>query len=110
MSKYDVTVKGNLDIIISDVERAVNSSFSASCEEQSDYLIGNSRIVIKAYERYTISGGNRVSLTVVFAECGDIIRVTAISTGGSRAMLFKINTYGEDSFLNTVVEVLDKYR
>ena len=110
MAKYETVLKGNLDVIISDVEKEINSSMSASCEEKSDYRIGNTRIVIRAYERYSFVGGNRVSLNVVFAECDGEIRATAISTGGSQAMFFKINTWGEDAFLESVVNVLEKYK
>ena len=110
MAKYEANLKGDLKSIVAEVESRVKNSFSASCEENSSYRIGDTRVVIRAYERYSFMGGNRVSLTVVFAECENAIHVTAISTGGSQAMLFKVNTYGEESFLNTIVDVLEKYK
>ena len=110
MAKYDAILKGNLSSIVSEVDSKIKSGFSASCEEHSDYRIGNTRIVIKAYERYSMMGGNRVSLTITFAECDGTIHVTAIATGGSQAMLFKINTFGEEAFLNSIIDVLEKYR
>ncbi|MCQ2530697.1 MAG: DUF6054 family protein [Lachnospiraceae bacterium] len=106
MAKFETNLKGNFDQIIRAVDNAVHSSLSASTEESSDYVVGDARIVIKAYERYSVIGENRVSLTVTFVQCQDSIRVTAVATGGSQAMFFKMNTFGEKSFLNVVTNVL----
>lgn len=110
MAKYEADLKGNFGLIINEVDSKIKSGFSSSCEEQSDYVIGNTRIVIRAYERYSMVGGNRVSLTVTFAECEGKIHVTAIATGGSQAMLFKVNKFGEKSFLDSITDILNKYK
>lgn len=110
MAKYEADLKGNLESIISDVEARVKSSFSATCEEQSDFTVGDTRIAVRAYERYSMIGNNRVSLNITYAECEENIHVTAISTGGSQAIFFKFNTFGEESFLDSVTAVFEKYR
>lgn len=109
MAKYEADIKGNLGDIIAEMETVIFGSLSASCEESSDYSIGNTRIAIRAYERYSVVGSNRVSLFVVFAEAEDDIHVSAVSTGGSQAIMYKINTFGEEAFLNRIVGVLGKY-
>ena len=52
-------------------------------------------------------GGNRLSLnlTVFQDETGEI-RLSAIASGGSNAMFFKINTWGEEAFLARIQELL----
>ena len=58
------------------------------------------------FERYSIIGSNRLSLTVaLFSEPG-CVRISGISSGGSEGILWKINTLGEDAFLDVLVDVL----
>jgi hypothetical protein len=52
------------------------------------------------FERYSWSGGNRVSLSVtLFKGDEDKIYLSAITSGGSQAVFFKLNTLGEEAFL-----------
>ena len=34
--------------------------------------------------------------------------VTAITSGGSQAVFFKVNTVGENAFLDTIIEAIDR--
>jgi hypothetical protein len=40
---------------------------------------------------------------------GDRIALTAITSGGSQAVLFKINVFGEEAFLDTLSDVVEEY-
>ena len=52
-------------------------------------------------------GQNRVSLSITLLQVGNNpIQLSAITSGGSQAMLFKINTLGEESFLDLLKEIL----
>ena len=85
----------------------VNGSVSASLEESQDSRMGDIRCSVRVFERYSFMGGNRVSLTVVlFGRDGDI-QLTAIGAGGSQAMFFKINTFGEEAFLDRLREIIE---
>lgn len=85
----------------------IDSSVSASLEESSDFRSGEARCAVCAFERYSYAGSNRVSLTVTLFQNGDgPIHLSAIATGGSQAMFFKINTWGEDAFLDKLRELL----
>ena len=54
-------------------------------------------------------GGNRLSLTLTLFQNGDEpIRLSAITTGGSQAVFFKMNTLGEDAFLEDVKQLLEE--
>lgn len=59
-------------------------------------------------ERYSAMGGNRVSLNITLFQNGNgPVKLSAITSGGSQAMLFKINTFGESAFLDRLREILD---
>ena len=52
-------------------------------------------------------GRNRTSLSVLFVETEDGADVCGIATGGSQALVFKINTLGEHAFLDTFIKAVD---
>ena len=61
------------------------------------------------FERYSMMGGNRLSLTLTMFQNGDSpIRLSAITAGGSQAVFFKVNTIGEESFLEDVKNLLEE--
>ena len=55
-------------------------------------------------------GGNRVSLNLTLVGNGPRLFLSAITAGGSQAMLFKINTLGEEAFLDKVEELLNGWK
>ena len=71
---------------------------------------GRFRLVQKK-ERYSAFGDNRVSLTVTLFqdETGDI-HLSGITSGGSQAMFFKINTVGEETFLYKLKDVVNNLK
>lgn len=110
MAKYEAILRGDVYGIIADVEKAIDSSISASHEESSSCTVGNTKVFIRAYERYSYLGQNRVGMTITYVQNGDEIYVCAVATGGSQAVLFKINTIGEENFIGIAGKVLDKYK
>lgn len=111
MPKYECVLKGDFDWyrkkIVNGVMRA---SASATLEDKSDFVSadGKTRCIVRVLERYSAFGDNRVSMTITMFqdETGDI-HLSGITSGGSQAMLFKINTVGEETFLYTLKNVLD---
>ena len=107
MAKLEKTITGNFDTILHRIEDGIiNGSVSASLEESSDFRIGDTHWSIRVFERYSYMGGNRVSLNVTLFGSGDTIHLSAITSGGSQAMFFKINTFGEEAFLDKLREIL----
>ncbi len=108
MAKLERTLNGDFNQWISKIEEGiVGGSFSASLEESSDFINGDARCSVRVFERYSYTGGNRVSLSVVLFQNGnDPIRLSAIATGGSQALFFKMNTWGEEAFLDELKELL----
>ncbi|MCD8075136.1 MAG: DUF6054 family protein [Lachnospiraceae bacterium] len=108
MAKLERTLTGNFDQILDKIEEGIKGgSVSASMEGGSDFREGSSRCSVRVFERYSYSGGNRVSMNVtMFQVDGGPIRLSAITSGGSTAVFHKINTLGEENFLNKLKELL----
>lgn len=109
MAKLERVLSGDFDDVLSRLERAVlNGSISATLEDRSDFTAGSVRVAVRMYERYSALGGNRVAMSVTLAGDGNRLYLTAITAGGSQAMFFKVNTWGEESFLDTLAAAVDK--
>lgn len=108
MAKLECTLNGYFDQILSKIEDGIlKGSMSASLEDASDFRSGDARCSIRIFERYSYAGGNRVSLSVTLFQNGnDAIHLSAITAGGSQALFFKINTWGEEAFLDKLRELL----
>lgn len=109
MAKLIRTIDGvSFDALLKKIEQGVvNSSMSATMEDSSDFSEGNARCSVRVFERYSYMGSNRVSLNVTLFQAADgPIRLTAITSGGSQAMFFKLNTIGEEAFLDKLRELL----
>ena len=108
MAKLEHTVRGSFSQILSKIENGILSgSMSATLEDSSDFRSGDARCSVRVFERYSYFGGNRVSLSVtVFQNGDDPIRISAIASGGSQAVFFKVNTVGEEAFLDKLREIL----
>lgn len=111
MAKYEAELRGSFAEILDAVNEAImGKSSSASLEDSSDFFVGDTRCAVRVYERYSYTGGNRVSMNFTLLEsCGRLF-VSVITSGGSQAMFFKINTFGEETFLDLVTSTLDTYR
>ncbi len=101
MAKYEYHVSGmGFDALLQHIDSQVmEKSASASFEDGSDWSGAGIRCAIRVYERYSAFGGNRVSLSITLVGGDGDIFVSAITAGGSQAVFFKINTIGENSFL-----------
>lgn len=103
MAKLEKSIRGNFDEVLSRLDEGIlGGSMSASLEDGSDFECGGLRCAVRVYERYSWTGGNRLSMTLtLFGSDGDL-KLSAITSGGSNAMFFKMNTIGEDAFLDTL--------
>ena len=108
MAKLEKTLNGDFNQIMKKIESGIlNGSMSASLEDSSDFYSGDARCSVRVFERYSYAGGNHVSMNVTLFQNGnDEIRLSAITSGGSQAVLFKINTWGEEAFLDKLREIL----
>ena len=109
MAKLERTFYHNdFDRLLEKIEEGIiNGSVSASMEDQSDFEAGGSRCSVRVFERYSWSGGNRLSMSVTLFQAGEEIHLSAITAGGSQAVFWKLNTIGEESFLEKLEEILE---
>ena len=108
MAKYEKLVHGDFDQLIERIDRAImNNSSSASFEDSSRYSAGSFRCETRVYERFSWMGGNRVSMAVTLVGTENSYHLSIITSGGSQAMFFKINTIGEEEFLNSIIQEVE---
>ena len=108
MAKMEKTLYGDFDLFLSNIEHGImKGSVSASLEDKSDFKSGSTRCSVRVFERYSALGSNRVSLNVTLFQGADgTIHLSAITSGGSQAVFFKINTIGEEAFLDKLREII----
>ncbi len=108
MAKWEQAISGNFDELLHRIETGIlHGSVSASLEDESDFCEGDARCSVRVFERYSYAGGNRVSMSVTLFQKGNgDIHLSAITAGGSQAMFFKVNTWGEEAFLDKLQELL----
>ncbi|NLW42439.1 MAG: hypothetical protein GXY89_04805 [Tissierellia bacterium] len=110
MAKFIRDFKGNFNEVIEFSKNVIlDSSMSSSLEDEVFYNVNNVKIGVMVFERYSITGGNRLSLTLTVVGFEDEIEITAITSGGSQGIFFKINTIGEEEFLTEYAKKLVKY-
>lgn len=108
MAKLEREFTGNFGAVLGGLDQAVmQGSATASLEDSAEFTLGQTRVAVRMYERYSAFGGNRVAMSVTLVGCGDQLHLTAITAGGSQAMFFKINTLGEEAFLDTIADFVD---
>ena len=109
MAMLERTLTGDFNEVLHKLHNAIlDGSMSASYENGTNYMMGETHCAIRMYERYSAMGGNRVALCLMLTGLGNQLRLTAITAGGSQALFFKINTLGEDAFLDTLAQVVDQ--
>ncbi len=85
----------------------MEGSVSASLEDSSEFTKDGICCSLQVFERYSYMGGNRLSLSVaLFGPQQGPIHLSAITAGGSQAMFFKVNTFGEEAFLEALEAIL----
>ena len=106
MAKYETRLRGDFDDTLRYFHEGIlNASMSASFEDESYFQAAGVRCFVRVYERYSWSGGNRLSMTLTLAGDGEDLFLSAITAGGSQGLLFKFNTWGEEAFLDPLREL-----
>ena len=110
MAKYEFRIKTDYDELLDVIENEIlNRSTSATLEEKSDFFDGDAKCSVRHFERFSVVGSNRLGLNITLFQVGDgDIHVSATSTGGSQAILFKINTLGEEAFIKQFREIINE--
>ena len=108
MAKYETRLHGDFDRVLNYLHDGIlHGSMSASFEDESYVQFAGVRCCARVYERYSWSGGNRVSMRMTLAGRGQDLFLSAITSGGSQAMFFKAHTLGAEALLDTLRDVLE---
>ena len=104
------SLTGSADALVAHLDGAITgSSVSASVEHRAELRAGDARMLLRTYERYSMTGGNRVTLSVSILAVGEQLEVALTTSGGSQAVFFKINIFGEEAFMAKAKEALDTF-
>lgn len=110
MAKLECTLYGDFSKTLNILESEIlKSSASITEEDRSDYTLNGVQCAVRVYERYSVLGGNRVSLNITLIGNNEKLLLSAITSGGSQAVFYKLNTLGEESFLDCVKNIVNKY-
>lgn len=111
MAQFETSLTGDFYALLHHIESSViGGSVSASREGGSTFEKDGVRCAVRVYERYSYWGKNRLTLTVAIFGKGTDLRLSAITSGGSQAIFFKINTLGEESFLNKFIGSIENFQ
>ena len=107
MAKWEKQLNGDFDSILQRIEQGIlRGSISASLEASSDFQQGTARCSVRVFERYSYMGGNRLSMSVTLFQNEGPICMSAVTAGGSQGVFLKVNTWGEDAFLEKLKELI----
>lgn len=108
MAKLTRTLSGDFNLLMNKIKDGIlGGSASATLEEVCSFQENGARCGVMVFERYSYAGNNRVSMNVTLFQSGDgPIHLCAITSGGSQALFFKLNTWGEETFLSKLEEIL----
>ena len=106
----DLQLTGDVDAFVAHLDQAIaTGSVSAAVEAMADHRIGDARMTVRVYERYSVIGGNRLSLSVSILSVGQDMRIALTASGGSQGVFWKINTFGEEAFLDRAIDAINSY-
>jgi len=111
MAKFECTIPGGYDFdeTLHYLHNYLSTcSITASFEDGSNYQSGNLQIAVRVYERYSLMGGNRLSMTVTLATAGNEIFASAITAAGGGGVV-KVFNWGEDEFLKHFVTAAEQF-
>lgn len=98
LAKYLYETTGDFNAFVGIVHELAQDISSTTIYEDG-YRFGEQSAMM-VYERYSIVGSSRVSLSVMITEFEGKIQLVAIPSGGSQAIVLKINNWGEGAFLD----------
>lgn len=110
MAKQEWSLRGDAAQLMDYLDnRILHGSMTASMEDSCAYEVNGVRCFLRVYERYSVIGSNRVSLSVMAIQHESNLQLTAISSGGSQAMVLKMNTMGEYAFLEQLADAVEHW-
>ena len=110
MAKYERRLSGDFNSLLNTLDHEIlTGSISASFQGGSDFTIDDVRCTVRVYERYSWIGSNRLGANITLLGKGNDLFLSVISSGGSQAVFFKVNTWGESAFTDKIATIVEKW-
>ena len=110
MAKYERQLRGDFDSLLHRLDREIlGRSISATFQGGSDIVMDDVRCAVRVYERYSVIGSNRLAANITLLGRGTDLFLSIISSGGSQAVFFKINTFGESAFTDKIAKIVEQW-
>lgn len=111
MAKYEKKIIGNFDEVIDKLQNEIiNSGFSMSLVDESNYSSGETNIAVRIYDKYFMRNGSRASLSLTVVGQGSDIFISAIGAGGGEGIIFNFSLGAEDELVDIVRYCIEKMK
>lgn len=109
MAKFEKTIIGQFEAVVDQLHEDIcNSGLTMNLVDESSFAIGDTKVAVRVYDKYFMRNGNRASLSLTVAGCGDEIFVSAIGAGGGQGIIFNFSLGAEDDMVAIVEESINK--
>ncbi|USK56236.1 DUF6054 family protein [Cytobacillus solani] len=105
MAKYESTLTGEFEKVVKHLENDIgNSGISMKLVDESNYMMGTTKIAVLVYDKYFMRNGNRASLSLTIVGDNGNIFISAIGGGGGSGVFLNFSLGAE----NEMVEIVQK--
>ncbi|WP_294561965.1 DUF6054 family protein [uncultured Traorella sp.] len=109
MASYHQCLTGDFHDFIGYLEQSLkDGSSSLEIVDKQNTIINDVECFILICERYSLLNNSWVSMNITILHYQEKIELFAITAGGSTGLL-RIDGYGEDTFLRTLIEPVEDY-
>ena len=110
MAHYQHQLTGDADDFVAYLDRAIpEGSVTTKFETGADHWIGDARMIVHTYERYSALGGNRVSLCISILSVGNAMALSAVSLGRQPGDVLQAEHLRRGAFLKRAVSAIEAY-
>ena len=111
MAKREFKLTGSFDSLLETLHKEIlGGSISATFQDGSNFTAGDVRCAVRVYERHSIIGNTRLGANLTLLGVGDELSLSIISAGGSGAIFFKVNTWGEEAFTDEISGIVNRWK
>ncbi|KQL18382.1 DUF6054 family protein [Cytobacillus solani] len=105
MAKYENTLTGEFEKVVKHLENDIgNSGISMKLVDDSNHMMGTTKIAVRVYDKYFMRNGNRASLSLTVVGDNHNIFISAIGAGGGSGVFLNFSLGTE----NEMVEIVKK--
>lgn len=109
MAKYEETITGKFEEVVHHLQTDIgNSGMSMNLVDESNYMIGDTKIAVRVYDKYFMRNGNRASLCLTVVGHNRNIFISAIGAGGGSGIIFNFSLGAEDSMVEIVRKSIEQ--